>query len=93
MNSPCPLTVSVSLIEVPAIGETSFAATLSGPTSAGGTIVDVTVLVIGFLEGQVSGVVGSVRSTTPPVDELLPLANLVAERIASATSELEAAGP
>jgi hypothetical protein len=88
-----PDAVSVRLIEVPAVGETSFAARLSGATSAGGTIIDVSVLIIGFLDGQVSGVVGSVRATAPPVDELAPLASLVAERIASATSALEAASP
>ncbi len=87
-----PDAVVVTPIEFPSIGETSFAATLAGQIEAAGTIIDVTLLVAGFLQGQVSGAVGSVRVMAPPVDELAPLASLVVERIASATSALEAAG-
>lgn len=88
-----PDAVVVTPIEFPSIGETSFAATLAGPIETGGTIINVTVLLVGFLEGQVSGAVGSVRVMAPPVDELASLASLVVERIAAATSALEAVGP
>ena len=84
-----PDAVKVESVEFPTVGD----ATLADPIEAAATVVNVTVLVVGFLEGKTTAAVGSLRITMPPVEELAPLANLVAQRIATASSELEMAEP
>jgi hypothetical protein len=80
-----PDAVQVALVDYPTVGDASFAATLTGDAEAEGTTLSLTILVVGFSKGNVTGAVGSARSgATPPVDELSPLVDLVVERIASA---------
>jgi hypothetical protein len=80
-----PDAVQVAPVDYPTVGDASFAATLTGEAEAGGTNLNLTILVVGFSKGNVTGAVGSARSgETPPVDELSPLVDLVIERIDSA---------
>jgi len=77
-----PDAVVVAPVTFPAVGDGSFAATLTGQSDAGGMVIDLTILVVGFRSGNVSGAVGSVRSgTTPPSDELAPYVDAVIQRI------------
>lgn len=79
-----PDAVEVALVDYPAVGDGSFAATLTGDTEASGMTVSLTILVVGFSKGNVSAAVGSARAGgAPPVDELSPLVDLVLDRIAS----------
>lgn len=79
-----PGAVKVALVDYPAIGDGSFAVTLTGDTDTGEMTVNLTLLVIGFSKGNVSAAVGSARAgEVPPVDELSPLVDLVLDRIAS----------
>jgi hypothetical protein len=78
-----PEAVVVEGVEWPAVGEASFAATLTGQIEAAGTTIDLTILVVGFRDGNLTGAVGSARSgSTPPNDELAPYVDLVVARIA-----------
>jgi hypothetical protein len=85
-----PDAVVVQPVQFPTVGQVSFAATLQGEIEAAGTVLNVTVLVVGFLQDNTTAAVGSLRVTAPPVSELQPLASLVAQRIRAATSELGA---
>jgi hypothetical protein len=77
-----PDAVQVAPVEFPQVGDSSFAATLTGQIEAAGTVLDLTVLLVAFQSGNVTGAVGSARSgSTPPADELAPLVDLVIARI------------
>ena len=77
-----PDVVTVALADYPAVGDSSFAATLTGQIDVSGTVLDLTVLIVGFRQGNVTAVVGSARSgTTPPAEELAPFVDLVLARI------------
>jgi hypothetical protein len=77
-----PSAVAVAPYSYPTVGMGSFAATLTGKVSVQGTLIDLTILVVGFLEGNVTAAVGSARSgSVPPAGELTPLVNLTLDRI------------
>jgi hypothetical protein len=77
-----PAAVVVSPVEYETLADGSFAATLSGQTNAGGTVIDLTVLIVAFRSGNVTAVVGSARSGgVPPLDELKPFVDVVLKRI------------
>jgi hypothetical protein len=77
-----PDAVQVTPVDFPQVGDSSFAATLTGQIEAAGTVLDLTVLLVAFQSGNVTGAVGSARSgSTPPADELAPLVDLVIARI------------
>lgn len=77
-----PDAVAVQLVDAPQVGDNSFAATLTGQTDAAGTTVDLTILLVGWRQGNVTAAVGSARSgQTPPLDELQPLVDLLSQRL------------
>jgi hypothetical protein len=77
-----PDAVTVTPVDLSPVGDGSFAATLTGQIEAAGTVIDLTVLLVAFQSGNVTGAVGSARSgSTPPADELAPLVDLVLARI------------
>jgi hypothetical protein len=77
-----PQAVVVQGVEWPQVGDVSFAATLTGQIEAAGTMIDLTILVVGFKQGNVTAAVGSARSgAVPPREELEPYVDLVVERI------------
>jgi hypothetical protein len=79
-----PDAVVVEPFEYPAVGDASFAATLTGQIDVGGAPFPLTVLVVGFRQGNVTGAVGSARSgAVPPAAELAPFVDLVLARIAA----------
>jgi hypothetical protein len=67
-------------VQFPAIGDGSFAVTLSGLISAQGTEVNITILVAGFLRGNVSVAVGSAAAYDPDSAELQRFVELTLER-------------
>ena len=79
-----PNAVQVATVSYPQVGDGSFAATLSGQINAAGTQVDLTILIVGFRKGNVTGAVGSAASAAPSTTELTPYVDLVLQRIASA---------
>lgn len=80
-----PDAVVVEIASFPPVADGSFAATLTGDITAGGNTINLTLLLVGFRKGNVSAVVGSARSgSTPPADDVLPLVQLVVDRIAAA---------
>jgi hypothetical protein len=79
-----PDAVEIGLVDYPAIGDGSFAVTLTGETDASGMTFSLTLFVVGFSKGNVSAAIGSARAgAAPPVDELSPLVDLVLDRITS----------
>ncbi|MDE3096111.1 MAG: hypothetical protein KGK07_08930 [Chloroflexota bacterium] len=78
-----PKAVVVKPVTFPATGDGSFAATLAGKVNVSGTIIDLTVLVVGFRKGNVTAVVGSAANEAPPMADLTPLVNLVLRRISA----------
>jgi len=77
-----PAAVVVTPVDFAAVGEGSFAGTLTGQTNAQGTVVDITILVVAFKSGSATVAVGSVRAgATPPQDELKPYVDLVLQRL------------
>lgn len=77
-----PLAVEVALVDYPQVGDGSFAATLTGQVNAAGTVVDVTILVVGFRAGNVSAAVGTAFRAGPvETSEVSPLVDLVLRRI------------
>jgi hypothetical protein len=78
-----PDAVVVMPVEYPTVADGSFAATLNGQIDVNGSPFDLTILVVAFLSGNTTSAVGSARSgSVPPVEELQPYVDLVAERIA-----------
>ncbi|MHB8375556.1 MAG: hypothetical protein ACYDEB_01180 [Dehalococcoidia bacterium] len=78
-----PKAVVVKPVTYPTVGDGSFAATLAGKVNVSGTIIDLTVLVVGFRKGNATAVVGSAANEAPPTADLTPLVNLVLRRIAA----------
>jgi hypothetical protein len=79
-----PDAVVVEAFSYPQVADGSIAGTLTGKVNASGTVIDLTVLFVGFRKGNVAAVIGSARSgSVPPADELTPLINLVIGRIAA----------
>ena len=77
-----PNAVILSPVGYDTIADGSFAMTLTGQTSAAGTVIDLTLLIVGFRSGNVTAVVGSARSgSAPPTSELKQYVNLVLKRI------------
>ncbi len=79
-----PNAVVVALVDYPPVGDSSFAATLTGKVNAAGTVVDITILIVGFRKGNVSAAVGSAHSAgSIPTSEVTPYVNLILQRIAT----------
>jgi hypothetical protein len=78
-----PGAVEVTQVQYPQVADGSFAATLRGQINAGGTIVDLTILIVAFRAGNATAVVGSAAASAPSTTELTPLVNLVLDRIRS----------
>jgi hypothetical protein len=76
-----PAQVVVTDVDFPRTGDGSFAATLAGQTNAQGTVVNLTILIVAFLRGNTTVVVGSAASGAPTTAELAPLVNLVLQRV------------
>lgn len=77
-----PNAVVVALVDYPQVADGSFAATLTGKVNAAGTVVDITILVVGFRKGNVSAAVGTAHSAgSIPTSELTPFVNLMLQRI------------
>ena len=77
-----PDAVVVTVVDYPAVGDGSFAATLSGEIIAQGAPLDLTILLVAWREGNVTIAVGSARSgSVPPVEDLTPLVDLVQQRV------------
>jgi hypothetical protein len=77
-----PDAVVVAAFDYPQVADGSIAGTLTGQVNASGTVIDLTVLFVGFRKGNVTAVIGSARSgSVPPAAELTPLINLVLGRI------------
>lgn len=74
--------VVVTPVDYPKIGDSSFAADLSGQVDASGTVVDITILVVAFRVGNITAVVGSASSGAPPVDDLKPYVERTLKRVA-----------
>jgi hypothetical protein len=78
-----PDAVVVTPVQYPTVGDGSLAFTLAGKVNANGTIVDITVLVVAWRQGNVAALVGAAANEAPPVAELQPYVDLVAQRIAA----------
>jgi hypothetical protein len=79
-----PDAVVFSAFSYPQVADGSIAGTLTGEINASGTVIELTVLFVGYRKGNVTAVIGSARSgSVPPADELTPLINLVIGRIAA----------
>jgi hypothetical protein len=82
-----PAAVMVTTVEYPQVADGSFASNLTGkfaPAGPNGTIVDLTILIVAFRQGNVTAVVGSAAASAPSVEELRPLVDLVLKRITDA---------
>ena len=79
-----PNAVKVTTVDYPQVGDGSFAATLEGLISAAGTQVDLTILVVAFRDGNVTGAVGSAAQAAPMTAELKPYVDLVLQRVNAA---------
>jgi hypothetical protein len=79
-----PVAVQVALVDYPQVGDGSFAATLTGKVNSAGTVVDITILIVGFRKGNVSAAVGTAHAAgSIPTSELTPLVDLVLQRISA----------
>jgi hypothetical protein len=76
--------VTVTPIDYPQVGDGSVAFTVSGQINAAGSIVELTILLVAFREGNVSAVVGSAAAFPPSPEELAPHVNTVIARITAA---------
>ena len=84
-----PNAVKVAPVSFPQVADGSFAATLTGKINAAGTVVDLTILVVGLRKGNVTVAVGSAASAAPSTSELKPYVDLVVQRIAAAQQVFE----
>jgi polyhydroxybutyrate depolymerase len=80
-----PNAVVVQPVGYPTIGDGSFAATLVGKVNASATVIDLTLLVVGFRKGNIIAVVGSAANGVPPTDELKMYVDLVLGRMDATT--------
>ncbi len=78
-----PSKVVVKLLDYPKVGDGSFAAALTGDINAAGTVVQLQIVIVGFLKGNTSAVVGVAYAplTTPSTKELKPFVDLVLQRV------------
>lgn len=76
-----PAAVVVTPVTYPTVADGSFAAKLAGKIEAAGTIVDLTILIVAFRQGNVTAVVGSAAAFEPSIGEMQPLIDLVLQRI------------
>jgi hypothetical protein len=76
--------VVVTPVDFPQVADGSIAFTLKGQINAAGTIVDLTILLVAFRQGNTSAVVGSAAAAAPSAAELGPLVDRVIGRIAAA---------
>jgi hypothetical protein len=80
-----PDAVAVKPVDYPTVGDGSFATALTGDINAAGTVVQLQIVVVGFLKGNTSAVVGVAYAplTTPSTKELQPFVDLVLQRISA----------
>jgi hypothetical protein len=78
-----PDAVVVTPVDYPTVGDGSFATALTGEINAAGTVVGLQIVIVAFLKGNTSAVVGIAYSplTVPTTTELKPLVDLVLQRI------------
>jgi hypothetical protein len=78
-----PDAVVVKPVDYPQIGDGSFATTLTGDINAASTVVQLQIVIVAFLKGNVAGVVGVAYAplTNPSTKELKPFVDLVLQRI------------
>jgi hypothetical protein len=78
-----PDAVVVKPVEYPQTGDGSFATALTGDINAAGTVVQLQIVIVAFLKGNVTAVVGVAYAplTTPSTKELKPFVDLVLQRI------------
>ena len=78
-----PSKVVVKIVDYPPVGDGSFAAALTGDINAAGTVVQLQIVIVGFLKGNTSAVVGVAYAplTTPSTTELKPFVDLVLQRV------------
>ncbi len=78
-----PDAVVVKPVDFPPVGDGSFATSLTGDINAAGTVVQLQIVLVAFLKGNVTAAVGVAYAplTNPSTKELQPLADLVAQRI------------
>ncbi|HMC71093.1 MAG TPA: hypothetical protein VKJ07_18195 [Mycobacteriales bacterium] len=79
-----PTAVKITTVDYPQVGDASFAATLEGLINAAGTQVDLTILIVAFRDGNVTGAVGSAAQAAPMTTELKPYVDLVLQRVNAA---------
>jgi hypothetical protein len=80
-----PAAVSCVPFAFPALGsnETGGGIGLTGQISAAGQIVNLTIRVVAFRYGNVTAVLGSAAAFDPSIEELVPLAETLLERLAA----------
>ena len=78
-----PTKVVVKPVEYPMVGDGSFAVALTGDINAAGTVVQLQIVIVAFLKGNTSAVVGVAYAplTTPSTKELKPFVDLVLQRV------------
>ena len=79
-----PAAVSCVPFEYEQVGDGSIGIGLSGKISAAGTIVDLTIKVVAWRQGNVSAVAGMAAAFDPLVEELRPNVDLMVERLDAA---------
>jgi hypothetical protein len=79
-----PAAVSCVPFKYEQVGDGSIGIGLTGKISAAGTIVDLTIKVVAWRQGNVSAVAGMAAAFDPLVDELRPNVDLMVERISDA---------
>jgi hypothetical protein len=79
-----PAGVKITTVDYPQVGDASFAATLEGQINAAGTQVGLTILIVAFRDGNVTGAVGSAAQAAPTTAELKPYVDLVLQRVNTA---------
>jgi hypothetical protein len=76
--------VTVTPVAYPQVAGGSLAFTLAGQINAAGTVVDLTILIVAFRQGNVTAVVGSAAAAAPSTAELGPMVDRVIQRITAA---------
>jgi hypothetical protein len=78
-----PDAVVVKPVDYPQVGDGSLATALTGDINAAGTVVQLQIVFVAFLKGNVSAVVGVAYAplTNPSTTELKPFVDLVLQRI------------
>lgn len=78
-----PSKVVVKPVDYPPIGDGSFATALTGDINAAGTVVGLQIVIVAFLKGNTTAVVGVAYAplTTPSTTELKPFVDIVLQRV------------